>query len=147
MSSRALRARAAQACVDTYLGKPQKMGSADCVCLSRKSLHVQGVSVSIMKGERYRSLPDAVRTLKKLGFDTLIEALDAVDGLHRIPPAMAWPGDIFAMPVPDTDPFGCALAVYLGNGKAIGWGGVSNTAGIVKPHMGEALAAWRVIHG
>lgn len=145
MSSRTLRARAAQACVDTYAGKPLELGRFDCVRLARKSLHVQGVATAILKGKRYRSRASALKVLRALDCDGLVEALDSVPGLARIAPAMAFQGDLIAMPAEEGDPFGCALHVWLGEGKSIGF--AEGRCGIFRPDLSRALTAWRVCHG
>ena len=145
MDSRELRARAAQACVDTYSGKRLKIGTTDCVRMARKSLHVQGVSTSILKGRSYRSRKAALAVLDDLGCASLVDALDCVGALERIPPACAWPGDIIAMPAEDGDPFGCALHVRLSDQKTIGF--ADGRCGIFRADLSKALAAWRVHHG
>lgn len=142
MHERERRARAAQACVDLYLNKPLSWGKRDCITLARTSLHKMGVKVPAeLKGIRWTSLKTAVRRLDELGFNDLDEVMDAV-GLAEIAPALAWPGDIVALPGADRHPFCCALTLAVGNGKLLGFGEGADHCGILKPH--HFHKAWRV---
>tara|TARA_R110002073_G_scaffold120601_1_gene262637 strand:- start:14703 stop:15134 length:432 start_codon:yes stop_codon:yes gene_type:complete len=137
------RQRAAQAAIDTFLGKPLRWGGADCVRLARFHLHKLGVSVPLLQGVRYRSEARAKVELAALGFETLLEAVDAT-GFTRIAPAMAWCGDIIALPTPPDAPFDIALNIAVGNGRLLGLH--QGQFSILQP--AQFVAAWRVpVHG
>lgn len=140
MTPMAKRMAAIEACQARFLNKPYEPGKRDCLKLVKHALHTVGRRVGLASGVRYSTEAGAVRALRKLGFKTLVEAVDA-SGLIRIAPAMALPGDILALQSGE-DGFGCALALFIGNGKAMTFvGGVC-----VQGPLGEApMAAWRLI--
>ncbi|QBX38677.1 hypothetical protein E4M02_11180 [Brevundimonas sp. S30B] len=137
------RVAAAQACIDRFAGKPYDCAkSRDCIRLAGHALHKLGKRVSLTKGLRYSSEAGGVRAMRKLGFSNLLEAVDAALGEeNRIAPAAALPGDIIALPTEGDNPFGCALAVAVGNGRVIGF---QNGHGVVVQPL-QYLAAWRSI--
>ena len=134
------RMLAVEACQARFLNKPYEPGKRDCLKLVKHALHTVGRRVGLTRGVRYSTEAGAVKALRKLGFRTLIEAVDASD-LVRIAPAMALPGDVLALQSGE-DGFGCALALFLGNGKAMTFvGGVC-----VQGALGDTpMAAWRLI--
>ncbi len=138
------RQRATQVCVDRYLGQPLDFKRHDCVRLARLALVKQGVKVGLLKGLRWGSYAGAVKALKASGFKDLIEGMDAT-GCPRIAPAMAWPGDIVALPSPEKDPFGCSLMIALENGRLLGLDGQGSFA-VIQP-AGLYVTAWRVSRG
>lgn len=133
------RQRAVEACVQRFVGKPYKPGVRDCVKLAGHAMHGMGRRVGLTKGVRYSSEAGALKALRTLGFKSLMEAVDKT-GLPRIAPAAALPGDIIAMEADDGNAFGCALVVYAGNGRVIGF---HNGMGVVV-QPANYLAAWRV---
>lgn len=138
------RQRAAQVCVDRYLGQPLDFRRHDCVRLARLALVKQGVKVGLLKGLRWGSYAGAVKALKASGFKDLIEGMDAT-GCPRIAPAMAWPGDIVGVPSgDDKGPWGCALALAVGNGRLLS--AVDDGEGmafhVIEP--AQFITAWRV---
>lgn len=136
------RVAAAQACIDRFSGKPYAPGQRDCIKLAGHALHKLGKRVSLTKGLRYSTEAGGVKTMRKLGFASLLEAVDAALGEEtRIPPAMALPGDIVALPTEGESPFGCALTVAVGNGRVVGF---KEGFGLVVQPI-HYLAAWRVI--
>ena len=132
------RQRAAQACIDRFVGKPYTPGVRDCARLAAHSMHGMGRKVGLLKGVKYTSEVGAVKALRKLGFADLIAAVDAL-GLERIPPAAALPGDLVAMPCAP-GPFGCALMVAVGNGRVLGFS--DGVCAVFQPL--EFVTAWRV---
>ena len=110
------RIEAAEACIARFVGKPYKIGSRDCVKLAGHAMHKMGHRVGLTKGARYSTDAGALRTLKKLGFTTLAEAVDSL-GLPRIAPASADIGDLIGLA--STSALGCGLSVYLGNGWVV----------------------------
>jgi hypothetical protein len=142
-----VRQRAVSACLKKFDERPRKFGSADCVKLAALALRKQRVAVPLLRGVQYRSLTSAVRALEATGCADLCEAMDAL-GLSRIGPAMTWPGDILAMPVPDEDPFGASLMVVhtAGARRVLGFDG-HGVIRVVQPDLTCCLAAWRVANG
>lgn len=138
------RTAAAQAVVDRYNGRAFAWGRADCVRLAAYALRKMGRPVSLIKAGDYSSLRGALKALRRAGFDGLEQAVDA-QGLFRIPPAMALPGDLIGLP---SDEDGgergswVALTVALGNGRVIGF--QSGAAKILQPIYGADAIAWRV---
>lgn len=136
------RVAAAQACIDRFAGKLYDPGKRDCIKLGNHALHKLGRRVGLTKGLRYSSEAGGVKVMRKLGFGGLLEAVDAALGADaRIPPAMALPGDIVALPAEGESAFGCALTVAVGNGRVVGF---QNGVGLVMQPK-EYLAAWRSI--
>lgn len=133
------RAHAAQACIDRFAGKPYAPGTRDCVKLAGHSMHKLGRRVGLTKGLRYTTEAGGLKAMRKLGFKSLIEAVDAA-GLERIAPASSLPGDIIALDADGESAFGCALTVAVGNGRVVGF---QDGVGVVlQPHA--YVAAWRV---
>jgi len=133
------RATAAQACIDRFRGRAYEPGKADCVQLARHCLHHLGRRVGQGKLPAYSTEIGGLRALKRLGFGSLVEALDGF-GLERIAPASALPGDLIALPT--EHPLG-ALAVAVGNGRVIGFLEGEKGAVIMQPHA--FVAAWRTL--
>lgn len=138
MSPLQQRAKAAQACIDRFAGKPYDPTSKrDCIQMARHCLHHLGCKVG--KVPAYKTEAAGYRALRKLGHGSLVDAMDAT-GLPRIAPASALAGDILALPS-DEEAFGAALCVAVGNGRALGFmGGVCV---VMQPKA--YLAAWRSI--
>lgn len=135
------RQQAAQATIDRFLGKPLAYGKDDCARMAVFCLRQLGVKVSLLKAGSYSSHLGSVRVLKKLGFDSLSEAVDAL-GLPRIAPASALAGDLLALPSPRPDEFG--LAVAVGNGRVLAfWEGAGGVCTVIQPL--QYAHAWRVI--
>ncbi|OLF81284.1 hypothetical protein AWH62_01000 [Maricaulis sp. W15] len=137
MSHQAKRQRAAQAALDSFLGRPQTWGRHDCAKLIGFTLHQLGVGLPLMKGVRYRSEAGAIRALRRLDLPGLAEGVDQA-GLTRIAPARAWLADIVALPAPE--PFGASLMINVGNGRLLGL----NDGHFVVLQPTQYLAAWRV---
>ena len=133
------RAHAAQACIDRFAGKPYAPGTRDCVKLAGHSMHKLGRRVGLTKGLRYSTEAGGLKAMRKLGFKSLIEAVDAA-GLERIAPAAALPGDIVALETEADSDFGCALTVAIGNGRVVGF--LNGVGAVLQPS--SYLTAWRV---
>lgn len=140
-----VRAQAAQAVVDRYLNKPLKMGDRDCIHMAALNLRGMGYS-NPLKGSRpyagavggLRALREALKRVGGPVDGSLADLLDAM-GFERIAVAAALEGDFIGFPA--DDPWPVALAVCVGNGRAIAYAPdgiavVGNTA--------PAIAAWRV---
>ena len=131
------RVAAAQACIDTYAGKPFGWGTRDCVRLAAFLLKKRGHGVSLAKVGGYTTEIGGLRAMRRLGFSSLIEAMDA-QGFERIAPAAAWPGDIVALEGPEA--WGGALAVKV-SGDAV-LGALEGEFGVLRPL--RTVAAWRI---
>lgn len=133
------RAAATQACMDRFAGKAYAPGVRDCAKLAAHAMHKMGRRVSLLKGQRYTTEAGAVRVLRRTGFASLIEAVDAL-GLSRIAPAAALPADLVAIACDDGGAFGCSLTVALDNGRVLGF-----QNGVCLPAIPQGfICAWRV---
>lgn len=127
IDERIRRAAAADACRQRFYGKSYAPGKRDCVKLATHALIKMGHGSGPMKGLVYASEAQGYRLLRKAGFNTLMEALDA-RGLPRIAPARAMQGDLIALDAGDHSPFGAALTVAMSDGIVLGFsGGVCST--------------------
>jgi hypothetical protein len=136
-----LRVKAAQAAVDKYDGRDLVWGECDCIRPAAFVARQLGRKFPLAKAGRYSSLKGAVLAIKRTGFDTLEAAIDDL-GFPRIGYASALPGDLLALPGAGSD--WVALFIYLGNGRALGFGDRDGreVCGVVKET--EALWAWKV---
>jgi len=140
------RARAAQACVDRFSGKALDMAKDHCAALALHDLHVLGIPVPFLKGVRWRRAANPVRLLRRVGFESLIEAVDAL-GFRRIGYASCRPADLVALPT--ESPLG-SLAVHVGQNSVFGWhdgddAPVIIDLGLAAEIWGEhPIIAWRV---
>ena len=133
------RMEAAQACIDRFSGKPYEPGKRDGVQMARHLLHHLGRRVGQGKLPTYTSEKRGIVALRRMGFSTLIEAMDSFN-LPRIAPAAALAGDIVAME--SLCPLG-DLAIAVGNGRLLGYLDGHEGAVVYTPH--QFLAAWRTI--
>lgn len=131
------RQAAAQATIDRFQGKPLAYGKDDCARMVAFCLKRLGVKVSLLKAGTYSTATGASRTLKRLGFATLADAVDAL-GLPRIAPAKCVLGDILALP---TETGEVALYVAVGNGRAFGV--IEDSFAVGQPS--HFITAWRAI--
>jgi hypothetical protein len=132
------RTEITQATLDRFIGKSFAYGRADCVQMAAFHLKAMGHTVLLSKGGQYRSALGAGKAIRRAGYASLAEALDAM-GLERIPPAAALPGDIIA--IPTAAKLEC-LMIVLGNGRALGWVDEVPEASVLQPVMYET--GWRV---
>lgn len=145
MNTMLKRAAATQACMERFAYRTVAPGVRDCGKLSAHALHKQGRSAKLLNGTRGRTWDGAIRYVRSLGFETLIQLMDAQLGVtpeDRIPPAAALPGDIVALPVAEDDPFGCSLSVALDNGRVLALNPLSRLIEPMTPHL--FVCAWRV---
>jgi hypothetical protein len=127
-----------QATVGRFNGKPFRFGSCDCVRLVAWHLRQFGYRPQLSKGGAYKTANGARAALRKAGFSSVSDALDAL-GLERIAPAAAWVGDI--VQGEGDDAFG-ALGVMLGGDAMLGFHEHAAGAGVLRRvHVGTA---WRV---
>lgn len=142
-SIRERRVHAVEACKVRFVGKPYDLkANRDCIRLAGHSAHKLGRRISLLKGLRYSTEAGALRVMRSLGFNSLIDAADAT-GLPRIAPAMARPGDWIALATDDANAFGCAMTIAFDNGRVIGF--VDGVGAICRVDDPTAyLGAWRV---
>lgn len=132
------RAEAAQATLDRFKDDPFRYGVRDCVRMIAMHLRKLGYRMKLPPSGSYRSYRSALRQLRALGHDSLAAAMDDI-GLERIAPAEAIVGDILELP--SDNPIG-ALAIAMGNGRALGYHEDAAGAVVVQPL--QITAAWRV---
>lgn len=135
------RVAATQATFDRFQGKPFKFGRNDCAQMVAWHLRRMGRPVKAGKAGTYHSALGAAKALKRLGHDNLASLMDA--HFERIAWAAALPGDIILMPAVDDQEGIGALAIALGNGRALLYH--QDAAGAVPAQVVEAVTAWRVI--
>lgn len=137
MSVLVRRVQAVEATMARFQDLPLTYGKDDCIRMAAFALKQQGRKVSLMKAGSYKSPLGAQKALKKLGYETILDAVDG-EGLIRIAPIMALPGDLFALP---SETHGGALLLAVGNGRAFGC--FEGKFQVGQPLMFEA--AWRSI--
>jgi len=131
------RRDAAQATLDRFKDQPFAFGKNDCVRLVAFHLRKLGYRPQLAKAGTYRTALSARRALERAGFGSLAEALDAI-GLERIAPAAVIVGDV--VQCEGDDELG-ALAVYVGNGRILGYS--EDAAGAVVMQSLKIDLAWR----
>lgn len=132
------RAAAAQATLDRFKDRELRYGVNDCVRMTAMHIRRLGWSVPLPNCGSYRSAASGLKRLRELGHDNLAGALDAL-GFPRIAPAAAVVGDVLLLP--GDDRIG-ALAIALGNGRAIGYHEDAAGAIVLQPLAIES--AWRI---
>lgn len=136
------RQKATESCMARFGFKQVEPGVRDCGKLAAHALHKQGRRAKLLNGSKHKTWLDAVKYIRKLGFNDLVDLMDAVLPDARIPPAAALPGDIIAMPTDDETGFGCSLVVALDNGRILG---LNPLSGLIEPMQPHAfICAWRV---
>lgn len=132
------RRDATKATVDRFKSKPFQPGKRDCAMMAKFHLRAMGRPVKGFAGHGpYHSIAGGVRQLKRMGFDSLLDAMDA--HFDRVTPAAVWLGDIVALPGEDGPG---ALCVYLGNGRIFGYHQGAVGAEILQPVALDAV--WRI---
>lgn len=141
IDDRIRRKAAAEACWQRFYGKAYDPGKRDCVKLATHALIKMGHGSGPVKGLRYSTEAQGYKQMRKAGFKSLPEALDAM-GLPRIAPAMAMQGDLIALPPGGDSPFGAALAVAMSDGLVLAF---SHDHGICSTWRATAFqGAWRL---
>jgi hypothetical protein len=133
------RAQAAEACWQRFYGKAYEPGKRDCVKLATHAMIKMGHGSGPVKGLQYSTEAQGYKLLRKAGFKTLPEALDALD-LPRIAPAMALQGDLIAIEPDEGIPFGASMMVAMSDGLVLGF-----SQGICSTWRPSAyIGAWRL---
>lgn len=136
------RVDAAQATLDRFKEKPFEWGRYDCAKMVVFHLRKLGLQIGISKAGSYSTVLGAKRALNRLRWPSLSHAFDEVLQLERIAPAFLVTGDILQMP--SEGPMD-ALAIALGNSRAISYHEDEVGAVVVQPVVEDIVAAWRVI--
>jgi len=132
------RRDAVRATMERFRGKPFALGSVDCAKMVAFHVKQLGHAVRLAKAGKYRTVLGAQAALRRLGFETLSDAMDG-QGFARIAPAAAWIGDVVAFE--SGYPIG-ALGIYAGNGDMLAFHELHELPVIMT--MGQVQAAWRV---
>lgn len=135
------RQAATQACMDRFAFKPVLPGQRDCGKLAALSMHRMGRSAKLINASHHKSWAGAVKYLRRTGFASLVELMDAT-GLKQISPASTRPADIIGLPSAEGDGFGCSLSVALDNGRVLALNPASGLIEPMVPHL--FVTAWRV---
>lgn len=132
------RQRAVEATMERFRGKGFAFGSVDCARMAAFHLKQMGHKVRLSRAGQYSTLVGAQAALKRLGYETLPDAMDG-HGFERIAPAFALMGDIVTFA--SEHPIG-ALGIVIGNGNMLAFH-ESHEMPVVMT-MGQIDAAWRV---
>lgn len=134
------RVAATQATVDAFDGRELAWGRCDCLRMFAAHIKRFGYKITLTKYGGYSSLKGAIAALRKT-HKTMEAGIESY-GLRRIGYASALPGDILALPGDGSD--WIAIAIYLGNGRALGFGDMDDreVCGVMQPL--EIVGAWRV---
>ncbi len=135
------RRDAAQATLDRFKDQPFVWGRFDCAKMVAFHLRQLGHQVGISKAGSYSSALGAKRALARLGWPNLSFAIDDILQLKRIAPAFVVVGDLIQLP--GEGPME-AMAIALGNGRALAYHQDEAGAVVVAPVMTEIVTAWRV---
>jgi len=135
-----VRGQAVEACIERFSGKAMKWGTVDCARIVAHNLRGLGIGTSLVKGLTYSSEIGAAKALRSLGFKGMADAMDRIDRVFRIPPAMATAGDVVGFSC-EGELWDMALCVVVGNGRMLGI--VDGVCVVFQPDMTHALAAWR----
>lgn len=133
------RQKAVEATKAKFASKTFTFGSVDCAKMAAFHLKRLGHTVRLSKAGQYKTLKGAIGALKKLGYDTLPEAMDGM-GFERIAPAFALIGDIVSFPC--EHPIG-ALGIVVGNGNMLAFHEAHEYPVIME--MRTIDAAWKVL--
>ncbi len=134
----AKRTEVVSAVATKYDHAPFELGTEnDCVHMIDFGLKEYGIKTSLSRRGSYSTEAQARRAMKRAGFDSLADAVDAEGFMRLESAATAWPGDIIAFKGDNGD---IALAWMASEGRAFGF--LNGYAQFVQPIQIEA--AWRV---
>ena len=138
----ARRVPAAESAIAHFSGKPFEWGRYDCLRMVAHALREMGHAPPLRAAGKYATLLGAHRALKRTGFATLQDWVDAW-GLRRITPAMAMTGDILALP--SEIPTMPALGLVLSAGRVLAYAPeIGSAAPVMLLPTIHPLAAWSV---
>lgn len=132
--------------LDEWQGKPFEWRVRDCAAMVRKMREYVGKPIDLDLPQ-YASEKSALRALKKVGYDSLEAACDALLGEALETPLFANEGDIMLAPADGA--WDGALAVKVSAERVLlAWGEplVFEPTGFVDPKTGKAMTtkAWRL---
>lgn len=130
--------RAVEATKERFRGKQFALGKCDCARLIAFHLKQMGHKVSLSKAGSYRTIRSAQAALRRIGFETLSDAMDG-HGFARVAPASAWLGDVVTFE--SGYPIG-ALGIVAGGGNMLAFHELHDQPVIMT--MGAIEAAWRI---
>ncbi len=134
------RAAAAESAIARFSDQPFAWGEFDCLRMVAHALRQLGHPPPLRQAGNYRTLLGAHRALKRTGYATLQDWVDAW-GLKRITPAMALTGDVLALP--SEIPAMPALALVLSGGRVLAYAPELGCAAPVQLLASiHPLAAW-----
>lgn len=133
------RQQAVQATVNRFRGRSFAFGSVDCAKVTAFHLKQLGHKVRLSKAGQYKTLVGAQRALRRLGYETLTDAMDG-HGFARIAPAACLLGDVVSFPC--DHPIG-ALGIVVGNGNMMAFHELHESP--VFMTMGQIDTAWKVL--
>lgn len=133
------RQKALQATMAWVGSREFAWGSTDCAKLIAFHLKQLGYKVRLSKAGPYKTALKAKAALKRLGYESLPDAMDG-HGFVRILPAMMVIGDIVSFPC---DHELGALGIYVGNGNMLAFHEAHAHAVVMT--MNVIDTAWKVI--
>jgi hypothetical protein len=133
------RQKATSATMERFRGKTFAWGSVDCAKMVAFHLKRLGRKVPLSKAGQYKTALGAKGALKRLGYASLVEAMDGI-GLTRIAPAAALTGDIVSFAA-DHEIGG--LGIVLGNGNMLAFHESQDFPVVMT--MNQIDFAWKVI--
>lgn len=136
------RMSAVEATIQKYDRRPLVLGRDDCIRMTAFCLRKLGVKTPLLKAGTYSSETGARRALTRMGYKTIPDAIDAL-GLPRIAPATALPGDVLGLKAEGGLDGDVALAIAVGNGRALGFWAEAGVCTVFQPM--EYDLAWRAI--
>lgn len=133
-----------------WIGRPYKLGSDDCAHLVMAMREEIGAPISFKGVAKYSTDAGAVRALKKLGYNDIDQACDALLGTRLETPLFAHYGDVVM--VPSEGSLAGGLGIMLNDGRVLiaaslaGGQPVFQPLGHVDKETGKSLclAAWRL---
>ena len=138
------RVAVAERVAQKFMGQTFAWGDRDCVRMAHLVVTGLGLKSPLRRAGQYRSERSAIRAMRKLGYETIDQALDRM--FVRIAPASALPGDLLGFPgsVPQ---LGSALGVALSNGKCVAFISDAAVGGdkAILGHSHCAATAWSVL--
>jgi len=132
------RQQAVKATMLHFQDRAFALGSVDCAKMIAFHLKQLGHKVRIGKAGKYRTVKGAEAALRRLGYETLPDAMDG-HGFARIAPAAARLGDVLAF---ESGFRIGALGIYAGGGDMLAFHELRDLPVIMT--VGPMLAAWRI---
>lgn len=146
------RKEAVEAALARFDMMPLEWGRFDCAKLALFVAREMGHRIPIAGFGSYKTPAAAKAALARKGFDDMPGLVDSF-GLERIAPAACLPADLIGF-LPEPDPEKplpgddmTALAVYVGNGRILGFHAETGVCRVLQPDLSRAAVppiAWRL---